>query len=128
VWLTTNTINCENTDDYDLASITEGDEVVITDGYGRGFSTFIESIEVSSNTYSFTLKDSLGTINEDVTFYTTPMRHVFTFTNDRNDEIYTQNNMDNVKSPWIMIGSELRGFQTEVSHLELPNIVHKNTQ
>jgi hypothetical protein len=126
VWLNSNTINIV-ANGTDVTTLQEHDEIVITDGYGRGYTTFITSI-TSGTTYSIEVTDSIGTTNESVTFYSTPARHLSTINNTRRDENYAQVNMPNISSPWVTLQGEMRGFQTEISHLELANIVHKNTQ
>lgn len=128
-WLDANTVNVLVAGQ-DTTNMVEGDEIVFTDGYGRGYSSKIEEIEKSAGVYSITTKDEIGTANTAVEFFTTPHKETTRFTNNNrtNSEYVEAINMDNVKSPWVTLSAEMRGFQTEVSHYLVPNIVHKGTK
>lgn len=123
-WLDTNTINVETTGSYDTYPISEGDELVITDGYGRGYSAFVVSKESSTNVTSITIDEDLGTINTSVTFYTTPAKKVGEITSEEIKKGYFKSNLLDGSSPWVVLKGEMRGFQTDVSHIELSNKIH----
>lgn len=126
-WLTTNTINVEISGDYDMSSVKNGDEVVITDGYGRGYSTAVNGDpESSSSVTSIVLKESLGTIGESVTFYTTPAKLMSTITNTNMKKGYFQVPLMKGASPWVVLKAEMRGFQPDLAHMELLNKVHSS--
>lgn len=97
-----------------------GDELTIVDGTGRGYTTHITSIDSSSPpTYTITVDESIGTNTNTVYFYADKFKKIKVHGNERKNKNYIEQVLTNVKSPWIQIKVELRGFQPEVSHLEL---------
>lgn len=123
-WLTTNTINVDTTSTYDMYGIDIDDELVIVDGYGRGFSAFVTDVQESSSVVSITIDEALGTVNKPVTFYTTPTRKVATIDSEKMKEGYFEATLPGGASPWVVLKAEMRGFQTDLAHLELKNKIH----
>lgn len=125
-WLTTDTINSNNTTTDDWSYVQEGDEAMITDGYGRGYSAHVTSVTISSGTTSVTLDESIGTVNQ-------PVR--VSFTNYRkcspSDTSNTEKNIAKAiigkNSSWIQLKVELRGTNVAVNMLELSNIIQKGS-
>lgn len=125
-WLTTTTINC-SASDQDVTVPAVGDEIIITDGYGRGYSTVITEINNSSTVYSFTVEDSLGTINGAVSFYSKNFKKLDSFNNSRIEDEYVKASCgDEGKSAWIQLEYEMRGFSPDINKIELTNSVDKS--
>lgn len=122
VWLATNIINSDSTtlDEDEWRDIDIGDEMVIVDGYGRGYSSHVLSIETSSNTVSITIDESIGTVGQTVYIYVTNARKLGTVTSSRElNERFSDSLTE--KSSWIQIEGELRGFQPEITNIQLDN-------
>lgn len=122
VWLNTNTINSDSLtlDEDEWHDIDEGDEVVIVDGYGRGYSAHVESIETSSTVVSITLDESIGTTNGAVYLYVTNAKKIRSITNTRELNERSSDSLQD-KSSWIQIKGELRGFTPELSSIQIDN-------
>jgi len=118
VWLNTTTINSVSLDQDPWEDIEEAAEIVIIDGYGRGYSAHVTEINQSTNTYSVTIDESLGTANKSVFFYVTnykkEMSHV------ANDEENVNSSADS-ESSWLQPKIELRGFEIAVAINDLEN-------
>lgn len=129
VWLSTNTINNIDSKDFSLfTDIEAGDEIVITDDYGRGRTAHVLNIERSSTIVSVTLDEDSGTANEDVTFYRTTFNKVGEAMgiNQKEKEKLKSAVAEQIKaSPWCRIKVELRGFAPAVNLIDLENVVNR---
>ncbi len=123
-WLNTNIINFDRED---CSFISVGDEAMILDGYGRGYSAHVTAIDNSSSTTSIELDESVGTANGAVRVSFTNYRKSATHTVDNVEKNYISSLVD-VQSPWIQLKLELRGFSTAVNVFDLSNVVHKSTK
>jgi hypothetical protein len=128
-WLTTTTINSNNTNYLDsFNSIQVGDELVFVDGYGQGKTANVEAVEISGSTVSVTIDRAIGTINETTNFYVTNYYKVGEFGASVKENEFVKTLLpERNKSPWIKIKVELRGADMAVNMLELSNVIHKNT-
>lgn len=120
VWLNTNTINSVSTtyDEDEWNDIEVGNELVIVDGYGRGYSVNVTAIESSSNTFSVSVDEAIGTINKSLYFYATNAKKIRSVNNQKENLGYSSDSLE-TKSPWLQISGEMRGFQAEISHFNV---------
>lgn len=109
-------------DEDEWSDLEVGDELTIVDGRGRGYTTHITNI---SGTYTITVDESIGVASDPVYFYADKFKKIKTFTNIREFDEFVKASLENLKSSWVMIKCELRGYEPEVSHLELSNSVDK---
>jgi hypothetical protein len=98
-----------------------GDEIMITRGQGQGRLAHITAVSVASDTTTITIDETLGSVtNTALQFMVTGFKKALAVTGTRE-----QNNIVraplNVKSSWIQIKVELRGFGIEVAGIELTN-------
>jgi len=112
VWLNTNTINSVSLDVAPWDDLERDFEVVIVDGYGRGYSAQIEEVDLDSNTKSIVLDEDLGTNNKSVFFYVTNYKKEMTHVTDGNENI---NSSADVEGSWLQPKIELRGFEIAVA-------------
>lgn len=122
-WLDVDKINTTST----LAdAIDVGDEITIVDGYGRGYTAHVVTKSQSSTVYSFNIDESLGTVGQSLSFVSEPYKKVGVYTNVRDYESHIYKILDNLKTNWIQLKAELRGYQPEVHELELTHKVDKS--
>lgn len=125
VWLAPNILNSNSTDDYEaFRDIEPGYEIVLTEGYGRGRTAHVTSIDVTAGTVSLTLDESAGTINKTCGFTFTTFKKIGAYTRENKEKEKVKVALDNVVSPWIVLKFELRGFGTAVNTLELTNAIN----
>lgn len=129
VWLDANTINSANTTDYSAwLDMEVGDEIVIRDGYGRGRSVHIESIETSATVVSISVDENIGLLGQLCDVYTTSFKKVGQpISVDDKTKEKVRSVIDGVASPWTAIKIELRGFQPAVNMMELSNTIQSNS-
>lgn len=115
VWLNSTTINsvAANLDTDPWEDIEEEDEVVIIDGYGRGYSAHVVEINQSSGTFSIELDEEIGTANNPVTFYVTNYRKYKAVSEKEDDELFARASI-NTDAGWMQVKIETRGF--EIAH------------
>ncbi len=122
VWEAPNKLNLEKVDN---AYVKEGDEVMIVDGYGRGYSAHVISLEESSAILSLTLDESVGTNNQSCRVSFTNYQKTTPESLETKIKSYLTSTIDK-QSPWIQVKVEMRGFETAVNMLDLSNAVQKN--
>jgi hypothetical protein len=113
VWASSNSIRSVLTTQTEDAwdDIADGDEVVIVDGYGRGYSAHVDRpIDTSAETYTLTLDEAIGTFNEDVKFYVTNYRKYAAATDQEDDAVLVRSSIDE-EGGWVQIKVETRGFE-----------------
>lgn len=123
-WLDTDTFNITKED---CPFVEVGNEMMIVDGYGRGYSAHVTDVHESTNTLSITVDESVGTANQ-------PARVVFT--NYKKATVHTLQDKTNgfttatvdTSSPWVQIKVELRGFETAVNMFDLSNEKHSGSK
>jgi hypothetical protein len=129
VWLDDHTINNESTSQRSLwTDIDIGDELVLIDGYGRGYTTHVTAIENSAGTVSVTVDETIGTTNKPVQFYRTTFKKIgqSLTLSEKEKETLKSHIADEVKaSPWCRIKVELRGFTPAVNVMDLQNNVNR---
>jgi len=130
VWLDERTINSNLSTDYTAwLDMSEGDEIIVRDGYGRGRSAHIASngINASSSTVSITLDEDIGLANQTCEVYYTNFKKVGNpLTVDVKTKEKVRSVVDNTSSAWVAVKIELRGYQPAVNMMELSNSVQKN--
>lgn len=107
------------------SDIAIGDELTFVDGYGRGYSAHVTDIETSDTVYSIFIDEDIGTNAGGVSFYADNFRKVATIDNTRPEQTYIKTPIGS-NTAWLQVKCEIRGFETEVSHLELSSIVNKS--
>lgn len=126
VWLSSTVLNSKNASDFTAWSdVEEGDEVVIIDGAGRGYSAHVSERNASSSTMSLTLDEAVGTANSECTVYFTTFKKIGTYTKDNKDKEKIKTSLEGLASPWIAIKLEMRGFQPSLNTMELSHLIHK---
>jgi hypothetical protein len=121
VWSDTNIINSTNTslktDPWEDIAI--GNEIVIVDEYGRGFSAHVTDVDFTGNTKMVTLDENIGTFNKNVTFYATNYKKEKTYSPDEEDI----NSSADMSGGWLQVKAELRGFEIAVAINDLDNAI-----
>lgn len=127
VWGSTNKIHsvASSFDEDEWSDVERGCEVVLIDGYGRGYSAHVTKIETSSNTFVLTLDESVGTVNKPVYFYYTMAKKIGDSDMFRCDD-WSKTKI-NEKSNWIKITGEMRGFEPAITHFDVVNAKHQGT-
>lgn len=110
-------------DEDEWADLEVGDELTIVNGPGRGYTTHITEISVVGTDYTITVDESIGTSTKAVSFYADKFRKIQTFDNTRTIKDVIDADLGGVKSDWIQLKVELRGFEPEISTLDLSNSV-----
>lgn len=108
-------------DEDEWADLEVGDELNIVDGPGRGYTTHITAISVNGTTYTITVDESIGTTAKAVSFYADKFRKIQEYGNSRTIGEFVHAELGAVKSGWIQLKVELRGYEPEVAMLELNN-------
>lgn len=128
VWLDTNTVNNTSASDFALwTDIEVGNEIVFTDGYGRGRTAHVVSIETSSSTVSLTLDESIGTTNGVCSLYYTTFEKVGqALTTDNKFKEKIKSSMEK-SSAWVAVKVELRGYGLAVNMMEMSNVRNKSS-
>lgn len=116
VWLNETTINSvlDTQDEDPWNDVEEGNEIVIVDGTGRGYSAHVSEISRSSNTYSLVLDEALGVTNGDVYFYVTNYRKYNAVSSREDDKTLGRGKVDE-DSAWVQIKIEARGYEIAVA-------------
>jgi hypothetical protein len=119
VWSDTNIINSTNTslETDPWEDIVDGNEVVVLDEYGRGYSAHVTNVDFSGNTKIITLDENIGTLNKNVTFYATNYKTEKTYSPDEEDI----NSSADMSGGWLQVKAELRGFEIAVAINDLSN-------
>lgn len=120
VWLNENTINSVagalDTDPWD--DIIEGDEIVVVDGYGRGFSAHVVHLNPSSGTFSIELDEDIGVANQLLKFYATNYQKYNTVGEKEDDQTLATVAIDSIGG-WVQLKVEKRGFEIATAINEL---------
>lgn len=126
VWGSDTTIHSVSStyDEDEWDDIEVGDEITIVDGYGRGYTAHITTKDTGS-TFVLTLDESIGTANKTVYFYVDNFKKVNTQTSDREYNELVTFGLPAIKSPSIELKVELRGFEPEISWLDIENTTNK---
>lgn len=127
VWQSTTVINSNpsNYDEFDWNDTQIGDEVVILDGGGRGYSAHVESIDTSSSVFSIEVDEAIGVADKPCRVMFTDFKKAGTITNGREEQSIGNAQLNTIKSGWVKFKLELRGFQTEIAQLDLENTKDK---
>lgn len=123
VWANTNTIHSISStyDEQEWDDIEIGNEINIIDGYGRGYTAHVLSKESSSSTFVVTIDESIGTAEKPVYFYIDNYRKIQSLSSDRTHKNLLEWAWSAIKSPFIQLKVELRGFQTEFVMFDVQN-------
>lgn len=130
IWLNENTINSSSVNEFSAWSdLEEGDELVLVDGYGQGYSCHIAEggISMSGSTASITVDESIGLAGEDIDLYRTTFKKLASRTQEERDgaQYVSAPTLENeAHSAWISLRFELRGFDISVNVMDLLNAVH----
>lgn len=101
------------------SDIEVGDEIIITDGTGAGYTAHVTVAPTKpSSTWTMTVDESIGTLNDSVYFYADKFKKVGTITNTSETKGHSVETLGN-KSEWIQIKIEMRGSEIEIPWLEL---------
>ena len=127
-WSGTNTIVSTGSDAEQsiYADIDVNDELTIVDGYGRGYTVHVTANDESGGTYTLTLDESVGTDSQSVYFRADNFTKIATVSSTREEDSCVQHIIDQ-KGAWTQIKGELRGFEPEISHLDLSNSADKRS-
>jgi hypothetical protein len=118
VWLDASTINSMSLDADPWDDIEEGNEVVIVDGYGRGYSAHVVTASLDNNTKSIVLDESIGTANKSVFFYVTNYKKEMTHSESSDQQV---NGSPDTAGGWVQMKCEMRGFEIAVAINDLGN-------
>lgn len=116
-----------NSTDSVVADIKDGDELSLIDGVGRGYTVHVVGTPTVSGggTWTINVDEAIGTDSSAVTFYADNFKLIHTANNSRESEELINAGPVEKKSGWIQLKVELRGFEIEVSLLDLINAVDK---
>ena len=123
-WLDTQTINFALNE---APFLKVGDEAMIVDGYGRGYSAHITEVNPSSSTMSVVLDESIGLANENMRVSFTNYKKSTVHTIEDEIKNYLTATIDK-QAPWVQGKAELRGFGIAVNQFDLSNAVQKSGQ
>jgi hypothetical protein len=118
VWLNANTINSVSLNIDPWEDIEDGNEVIIVDGYGRGYSAHILESSLNSNTKSIVLDEEVGTVNESVTFFVTNYKKEMSHPGAEDSMV---EGSPEISGGWVQIKCEMRGFEIAVAINDLGN-------
>lgn len=104
-----------------------GDEIMIVNGRGQGRLAHITAIAESAGTVTVSIDETLGSASDTCDVVVTGYKKAGTVTgNNRPQKGYVTFKLPSVKSPWVQIKVEMRGFQIEVPLIELSNGVSRS--
>jgi hypothetical protein len=121
-WTSATTIDstASTLDEDEWNDIEDGDEITIVDGAGRGYTTHVSGTpSESGGVWTVTVDESIGTNTKPVNFYVDKFKKIKAYDNTRETVDYILSVLSSIKSPWIQIKLELRGFETEISMFDL---------
>lgn len=105
-------------------NLQKGDEVVFLRGSGQGQTAHITNVDVSVNTTTVTVDESIGTAAATGKVYFTGFKKLGTGTSSRLDNGKIRFGL-NHPAPWIQLKVEMRGFNIEIVGFELEVGAHK---
>jgi hypothetical protein len=133
VWANGNTIHLNDTDEYVAwLDIEAGNEIVIVNGLGQGQSCHVteDGVDDSSATMvTFKVDEEIGTANSVVEFYFTNFKKCGgDKTREKQDVTeFIKAEIENAKSPWVMIKLEFRGFNIALNVVDLSSSAQKSS-
>lgn len=113
------------TDPFVRYQIEVGDEVFFIAGNGQGRYAHVTAVDDATATVEVTIDDTFGTDTSTGHVRFSGFKKLATVTGDRAIEDYVHGTVD-VKSTWVQIKVELRGFEPAVTMIELTNSVDKS--
>jgi hypothetical protein len=124
-WSSTNQISF---DALDVSFLEDGDELMILDGGGRGYSVHIVGTpDISSNTVSVTVDENIGVANKPVRVSATNYKKTTVLDLETKIKGYLSSSID-TQSAWVQIKGELRGYGIAINKMDLGTVGHKATQ
>jgi hypothetical protein len=124
-WASANQINFNTVD---CSFLKDGDELMLLDGAGRGYSVHVLGTpDVSTNITSVTIDESVGTENKPVRVSATNYKKTQILDLENKTKSYLTSSVDK-SSSWVQIKVELRGFETAINKLDLSNVTNKVAQ
>lgn len=129
VWASADTINLNVPAEFAAwADIQEGNELVLINGYGQGYTVHVQEggITTTALTVSLKVDEELGSAGEEVEFYfTTFKRCNFPKTNEEKGRMeYIRAEIENSNSTWCILKFEMRGFRTAINTVDLSKVKH----
>lgn len=125
VWSDTNTFVTTNPAVKNIIEI--GDTVFITQGRGQGRYAQITNVEFSTYTTEITIDEAYGVSAGTGNVRIYDFKKLQEITSSRVEETWSSTGV-NVKSPWIQLQVEIRGFESGVQTFDLTNSVDKSAQ
>lgn len=127
VWLDASTINSnpDNYDEFDWNYIKVGDEAMIIDGAGRGYSAHVTAIEQSSSIFSVSIDESIGVADKPCRVVFTNYKKAGVISNVRQDISLGNAQLIAIKSGWVKFKLEMRGFNISLNSLLLESSIDK---
>lgn len=124
-WSSTNQISF---DVADSSFLKDGDELMILDGAGRGYSVHIlGEPDISMTVVSVTVDESVGVANKPVRVSATNYKKTAPLDIETKVKGYLQSSIDR-QSAWVQIKMEMRGYGIAVNKMDLGNVVNKGAQ
>lgn len=133
VWANSNTINLNSALEYAAwLDIEDGNELVLVNGYGQGFSCHVieDGVDTSSlKTVVLHVDEEIGLAGQSVSFYFTNFKKCGdTKTPEKQDVTeFIKSEIENAKSPWVIVKFEFRGFRMALNVIDLSSSVHKSS-
>ena len=94
--------------------ISNGDEVVLIEGIGRGYSAHVTHIDVSAKTFTLTLDESIGEANTSLRFYATNYKKTDSYNKQNKADGLIKASID-ASGSWGQIKIEHRGFESAIA-------------
>jgi hypothetical protein len=113
-------------DEDEWADLEVGDELTIVNGTGRGYTTHITDISVTGSDYTITVDESIGNNTKAVYFRADKFKKLQATGNENPHDDLIEVELGSVKSTWIQLKMELRGYETEVAVLDLTTSTDKS--
>lgn len=102
-----------------------GDEVTVVTGTGAGKTAHITSITAGASVYTIVIDESIGVAAETGSATVDNFKKMATITNDTPLKDLGEADLKSLKSPWIMIRVEMRGYETNIPLMELVRTAFK---
>lgn len=104
--------------------VEEGDEIMVTNGEGRGYSAHVTKIEESKNTFTLTLDESVGVVDSLVEIYATNYKKIGVYTSENKENGSIKASLDQ-SGGWGQVKIEYRGFQGAIAINQLLDGQHE---
>jgi len=132
VWADAHTIHLNSAGEFNAwKDIQEGNELVLTNGYGQGYSCHVVEGGIGETATVITLEvnEELGLAGQEIEFYFTNFKKCGDAKTREKQDIFSmlQAEIESAHSPWVMIKFEFRGFRMALNIVDLSSSIHKGT-